>query len=306
MISLYGLFILLLTAETIHAQGDTNDGDAVDHVSGSNDATSLPLGTTPTTLPTTLQESNTPDQSDASSSADLQPGKECKGGHGYEKYPVHAHSNNHNQDHSHPLFRSEEPSVARCMSSRPPNPLIPYEFMLQKYLSRPGHENPYVPMALDYYILKDAFILVMEYVDENWVDLSKYVDEKGKPDIETARDIVKEVINGMIYLKQYGIVHNDLNAGNVMYNPKTGQVKLLDFEHCYSTHSFAHLVVECEQVTGHRIQSGLVPAIQKSRLRLLGRALDPGVENVYTWLRGGVINGEADLDQRWLDGDCGA
>ncbi|KAH6602739.1 hypothetical protein BASA61_000828 [Batrachochytrium salamandrivorans] len=56
------------------------------------------------------------------------------------------------------------------------------------------------------------------------------------------------------------------------------------------------------QNTGHRIQSGLVPAIQKSRLRLLGRALDPGVENVYTWLRGGVLNGEADLDQRWLDG----
>ncbi|KAH9274792.1 hypothetical protein BASA83_002999 [Batrachochytrium salamandrivorans] len=46
--------------------------------------------------------------------------------------------------------------------------------------------------------------------------------------------------------------------------------------------SIAHLVVECEQVAGHRIQSGLVPAIQKSRLRLLGRALDPGVENVYT------------------------
>ncbi|KAH9253821.1 hypothetical protein BASA81_008257 [Batrachochytrium salamandrivorans] len=66
--------------------------------------------------------------------------------------------------------------------------------------------------------------------------------------------------------------------------------------------SIAHLVVECEQVNGHRIQSGLVPAIQKSRLRLLGRALDPGVENVYTWLRGGVLNDEADLDQRWLDG----
>ncbi|KAH9266176.1 hypothetical protein BASA84_001220 [Batrachochytrium salamandrivorans] len=66
--------------------------------------------------------------------------------------------------------------------------------------------------------------------------------------------------------------------------------------------SIAHLVVECEQVTGHRIQSGLVPAIQKPRLRLLGRALDPGVENVYTWLCGGVSNGEADLDQRLLDG----
>ncbi|KAH6563677.1 hypothetical protein BASA60_010628 [Batrachochytrium salamandrivorans] len=31
-------------------------------------------------------------------------------------------------------------------------------------------------------------------------------------------------------------------------------------------------------------------------------ALDPGVENIYTWLRGGVLNGEADLNQRWLDG----
>ncbi|KAH6581728.1 hypothetical protein BASA61_008947 [Batrachochytrium salamandrivorans] len=70
--------------------------------------------------------------------------------------------------------------------------------------------------------------------------------------------------------------------------------------------SIAHLVVECEQVTGHRIQSGLVPAIQKSRLRLLGRALDSGVENVYTWLRGRVINGEADLDQLLVGRDCGA
>ncbi|KAH6582680.1 hypothetical protein BASA60_001819 [Batrachochytrium salamandrivorans] len=70
--------------------------------------------------------------------------------------------------------------------------------------------------------------------------------------------------------------------------------------------SIAHLVVECEQVTGHRIQSELVPAIQKSRLRLLGRALDPGVENVYTWLRGGVLNGEADLDQLLVGRDCGA
>ncbi|KAH6601627.1 hypothetical protein BASA50_001484 [Batrachochytrium salamandrivorans] len=67
--------------------------------------------------------------------------------------------------------------------------------------------------------------------------------------------------------------------------------------HTMPSTSIAHLVVDCEQVTGHRIQSGLAPAIQKSRLRLLGRALDPGVENVYTWLRGGVLNGEADLDQ---------
>ncbi|KAH9247928.1 hypothetical protein BASA81_014472 [Batrachochytrium salamandrivorans] len=65
----------------------------------------------------------------------------------------------------------------------------------------------------------------------------------------------------------------------------------------YSAHPLLISWWSAEQVSCHRIQSGLVPAIQKSRLRLLGRALDPGVENVYTWLRGGVINGEADLDQ---------
>ncbi|KAH6589350.1 hypothetical protein BASA50_010096 [Batrachochytrium salamandrivorans] len=35
-------------------------------------------------------------------------------------------------------------------------------------------------------------------------------------------------------------------------------------------------LVECGQVTDHRIQSGLVPAIQKSRLRLLGRSTRSG------------------------------
>ncbi|KAH6566781.1 hypothetical protein BASA62_006488 [Batrachochytrium salamandrivorans] len=53
-------------------------GDGVDHASGSKDATSLPLGTTPTTLPTALQGSNTPDQNGASAPADLQSGKECQ------------------------------------------------------------------------------------------------------------------------------------------------------------------------------------------------------------------------------------
>ncbi|KAH6601317.1 hypothetical protein BASA50_001710 [Batrachochytrium salamandrivorans] len=49
------------------------------------------------------------------------------------------------------------------------------------------------------------------------------------------------------------------------------------------------------------LSSGATTGLQTTVI-LLGRALDPGVENVYTWLRGGVLNGEADLDQRWLDG----
>ncbi|KAH6574971.1 hypothetical protein BASA60_005230 [Batrachochytrium salamandrivorans] len=386
MISLYGLFILLLTAETIHAQGNTNDGDDVDQASGSKPNpkkdTDLPLRVHPLRLKRPLQKSNTPDESDVSLSADPQPKKVCIGGgwirkvskscpqqqsslepqsstsydtfqsdemplpvrvrktdsKSYRKswetdqytafiaseikyfeseysrkeelgqgasgivYRATKRSNGMDvayksipKKHIHkyalestppprchlptPLVPSDEPSVAQCMSSRLPNLLLPYESVLQMYLSRPGHENPYVPMALDYIILEKEYILVMEYCDESWATLAKYVEKKGPLDIETVRDIVREVVEAMIYLKQYGILHMDVN------------------EHFYSAHPFAHSVVECEQVTGHRIQSGLVPAIQKSRLRLLGRALDPGVENVYTWLRGGVLNGDFFLNE---------
>ncbi|KAH9268447.1 hypothetical protein BASA83_009289 [Batrachochytrium salamandrivorans] len=118
-----------------------------------------------------------------------------------------------------PIGRSEEQSVEQCMLPRPPNLLVPYEFMIQKYLSRPGYDNPYVPVVFDYIILEDEYILVMEYCDESWVNLAKYVEKKGRLDIEEARHIIKEIVNGMISLKQHGILHHDL----------TGRVKLIDF-----------------------------------------------------------------------------
>ncbi|KAH9252822.1 hypothetical protein BASA81_009227 [Batrachochytrium salamandrivorans] len=95
-----------------------------------------------------------------------------------------------------PLVLSEETSVAQCMSSRPSNLYVPYEFMLQMYLSRPGHENPYVPTTFDYFILENEYILVMECFDESWVNLAKYAEKKGRLDIEDARNIIKEVIMG--------------------------------------------------------------------------------------------------------------
>ncbi|KAH9264948.1 hypothetical protein BASA83_011539 [Batrachochytrium salamandrivorans] len=268
MISLYGLFVFLLTAEAIHAQGDKNDGNGVNHASGSKDATSLPLGTTPTTLPTTLQGSNTPDQNGASSSADLQSGKECKGGHRIRKHPVHVHSNNHNRNRlpstshdphqsnempppirikkseeilynqiwktdqchlSNPLVGSEEKSAAQCMSSRPPKLMIPYESMIQMYLSRPGRHNPYVPEVTDYIILEEEYIVVMEYVGEGWATLYSYMDDNGRPGIVDAREIIKTILDAVLFLRQQGVMHDDLHDENVMYNEQTGKVKLLDF-----------------------------------------------------------------------------
>ncbi|KAH9245866.1 hypothetical protein BASA81_016623 [Batrachochytrium salamandrivorans] len=297
-----------------NTQGNTNDGDNANQASGSKDATSLPLGTTPTTLPKALQESGTPDQSGASSSANFQPKKVCKSGYWLRKTSkscpqqqsqlepqsstsygppqsgemplparigkseIQSYSQYQDTDQydaftkeearyfrseylfekelgegksgavflatrksdgkkvayksisktkireyasesspspichlRNPLGHSEEQSVAQCISSRPLGLLVPYEIMMQMYLSQPGHKNPYVPLVFDYIVLKYDCILVMEYFDESWVNLSKYAEERGRLDIEDARDIVRKVVDAMIYLKQYGVVHGDLN-----------------------------------------------------------------------------------------------
>ncbi|KAH6563563.1 hypothetical protein BASA50_004228 [Batrachochytrium salamandrivorans] len=319
MISLYGLFILLLTAGTIHAQGNTNDGDGVDQASVSNpnpkDATSLLQRVHPLRLKRPLQESNIPDQNDASSSADPQPKKVCKGGHGIRKLsspcpqqqsssepqpstlygspqsdemslPIRvgkseekSYRQGQNADQYNaftkeeteyfeleysckkilgqgsfgvvflatkesngmevayksiskknvkkyalesnppprcrfinPLDLSEEPSVEQCTSSRPSNLLLPYEFALQMYLSRPGHNNPYVPMVFDYFILEKEYILVMDYLDESWMTLYRYLIKRGRLDIEHARDIIREIVNAMINLKQQGVLHMDIHS----------------------------------------------------------------------------------------------
>ncbi|KAH9269999.1 hypothetical protein BASA83_007987 [Batrachochytrium salamandrivorans] len=293
MISLYGVFILLLTAGTIHAQGNTNDGDGgnVNQASISKYATSLPQRVHSLGLPKALQESDTPDQSSISSSVDLQPGEECTSGHGIRKVskscsqqqslPVSQSSTSHDPPQSDEMslpvylgksevesysqswnteqyrrfivgearyFESEyfhyedtrchipntlghsgEQSVAQCMSPRPPNLMVPHELLLQMYLSRPGHENPYVPKVFDYFILEYEYILVMEYIGGEWVSLSRYLREKTQLDIETARDILREIVNAMMFLKRQGVVHNDIHAGNVIYNTEEGTVKLIDF-----------------------------------------------------------------------------
>ncbi|KAH9274786.1 hypothetical protein BASA83_002993 [Batrachochytrium salamandrivorans] len=116
-----------------------------------------------------------------------------------------------------PIVRSKKPSVEQCMSPRPPDPLVPYEFMIQRYLSRPGYKNPYVPVVFDYFILESEYIVVMEYFDEQWVNLAKYVKERIRLDIENARDIVREIVNAMISLKRHGVVHNDLTGMSLSF-----------------------------------------------------------------------------------------
>ncbi|KAH6590775.1 hypothetical protein BASA50_009153 [Batrachochytrium salamandrivorans] len=126
---------------------------------------------------------------------------------------------------SNPLSRPKDQPAAQCMSPRPSKLYVPHEVRFQMYLSRPGHENPYVLRVLDYFILKDKFMLIMDYLGKSWMSLLSYIKEKILLDIDEVRIIIKEVINAVINLKQQGVFHNDLHGWK---KRKLLQLKSLD------------------------------------------------------------------------------
>ncbi|KAH6580653.1 hypothetical protein BASA61_009515 [Batrachochytrium salamandrivorans] len=118
---------------------------------------------------------------------------------------------------------------ARCMSPRPQSLLLPFEIKLQEYLSHLGYENSYVPRVIDYILTEGAYVLVMEYSGEEWVTLDEYMTEHGKFSLNEIRLIIKEVVTALVFFKKLGILHGDIADRNILYNDKTGNVKLIDF-----------------------------------------------------------------------------
>ncbi|KAH6578647.1 hypothetical protein BASA50_004402 [Batrachochytrium salamandrivorans] len=111
-----------------------------------------------------------------------------------------------------PLSRHKKLAAAQCMSPRPSGLYVPHEVAIHMYLSRPGNENIYVPRAIDYITLQDGFILIMEYINEEWVSLLSYLMERGRLGVSEARHIIRKVIDGMINLKQQGVLQEDLHG----------------------------------------------------------------------------------------------
>jgi serine/threonine-protein kinase len=59
--------------------------------------------------------------------------------------------------------------------------------------------------------------------------LEKYAKRKGPLPATEVANIVSQIAEAVHAAHQVGIIHRDLKPENVMYDPETGQVKLLDF-----------------------------------------------------------------------------
>jgi serine/threonine protein kinase len=77
---------------------------------------------------------------------------------------------------------------------------------------------------------KEKMLLIFEYMD---TDLNKYIKSSELKEIplEIVKDILKQILNGLFFLKLNDILHRDLAPKNILLNMKNGnlQVKLADF-----------------------------------------------------------------------------
>jgi len=112
------------------------------------------------------------------------------------------------------------------------NPLIenpPTEAQLMARLQRKDLENiVQIYEAGDEIAQKHGekrFAIVMEYVDG--MTISEIV-EKEKLTTEKVLSYSSQILNGIISLRNYGIIHRDLRPENIMVN-KDGIVKIIDF-----------------------------------------------------------------------------
>ncbi|KAH6575810.1 hypothetical protein BASA62_001762, partial [Batrachochytrium salamandrivorans] len=141
---------------------------------------------------------------------------------------------------------------------------------------------------------------------------AKTAEKKTKDTSKLKKKTRKETYSTYIYkvLKQ---VHPDTGISNKamsimnsfvndIFERIAGEASKLASYNKRSTISSREVQTSVRLILPGELAKHAVSEGTKAVTKLLGRALDPGVENVYTWLRGGVLNGEADLDQRWLDG----
>ncbi|MEG4031413.1 MULTISPECIES: serine/threonine-protein kinase PknK, partial [unclassified Microcoleus] len=120
------------------------------------------------------------------------------------------------------LLRNEYPSFSELLQFR-------NQYTIAKNLRLPGVVEP-----LDLAPYKNAYALIME--DFGGVSLSTYLPaatDKNQPDkslsLENFLTLARELANILHSLYQNRVIHKDIKPANILINPHSQQIKLIDF-----------------------------------------------------------------------------
>lgn len=76
---------------------------------------------------------------------------------------------------------------------------------------------------------EERIYLIMDYL-QNFVDLKTYTKESSKK-LQSTKVVVisQQILDAMSFCHSAGVYHRDLNLNNVMINPRTLELKIIDF-----------------------------------------------------------------------------
>ncbi|MDZ8188948.1 MAG: AAA family ATPase [Nostoc sp. ChiSLP02] len=154
------------------------------------------------------------------------------------------------------LMRNEYPTFAEIAQFR-------NQYIIIKNLDIPGVVKPY---SLDSY--RNGYILVME--DFGGISLQKWLedDKENKIYVNEFFDIAIKIASILEKLHRDRIIHKDIKPGNILINPTTNEIKIIDF-------SIATLLPrEIQFLTNPNILEGTLGYISPEQTGRMNRGID--------------------------------
>lgn len=121
----------------------------------------------------------------------------------------------------------KETSVWHWVKNSENGSKTPLEIKIMSQLANDNYSG--VIKYIEHFSYGSKFIIVMEYLGQDWIDLYDYVELYGPVEERVARDIFYHILSAVDYLHWSGYTHNDIKDENIMINAKTREIKLIDF-----------------------------------------------------------------------------
>ncbi|KAJ3383819.1 hypothetical protein HDU84_003387 [Entophlyctis sp. JEL0112] len=107
----------------------------------------------------------------------------------------------------------------------------PLEIKVMRHIAKSngGKGHPNIIKYYEHFELDGKFMIIMEYLGENWVDLYDFIEMFGPVKEDVSLEIFKRIVETLIDLHSLGYYHNDIKDENILIHTKTLQIKLIDF-----------------------------------------------------------------------------
>ncbi len=121
--------------------------------------------------------------------------------------------------------------------------------------------------TLDYFVAEGYAYSVMEFIEG--IELSAYIRQKKALKLEEFKKIAVQIASGLHFFHYHGLLHCDLKPSNIMINPGTLKLKLVDFG--LSHFKFEENILDKDMIGGTR---GYMSPEQEAGVKALTAASD--------------------------------